>query len=73
MRRGMWAFAIGKPAFWGQKNKDENEDAKNVPLPRVSGIGPKEGVLDQTKNKAHRFTHQPPAKQFSNRIGEMTL
>jgi hypothetical protein len=48
------SFAIRKPGFWSQKDKYEAQDTENVPLPGISGIGPKESLLDYIPNGVHR-------------------
>ena len=44
-------FAARKPAFGGQKNKDQNQPAEGVPLPSVSLIRPKEDFLDNVQRE----------------------
>ena len=44
-------FAARKPAFRGQKNKDQNQPAERVPLPSVSFIRPKDDFLDNVQRE----------------------
>lgn len=41
MRIGASPFAVFKPAFWRQKDENENNNAQDIPLPGVSGVIPK--------------------------------
>jgi hypothetical protein len=40
------SFAIRKPALGSQENKDQNQDAQDIPLPGVPRIIPKEAVAN---------------------------
>jgi hypothetical protein len=42
-------FATLKTALRGQKNKDQNKDTENVPLPGGPGIVPQERFSDCTQ------------------------
>lgn len=46
MPRSQVPFAAREPAFWGQKNKDQDQPAEGIPLPGVSFVRPKEDFLD---------------------------
>ena len=52
MLRSQVPFAARKPAFRGQKNKDQNQPAEGVPLPGVSFERPKEDFLDYAQQIA---------------------
>lgn len=41
MRRGGLPFATFKPAFWRQKDENQNDNAEDVPLPTAPGVIPK--------------------------------
>lgn len=39
-------FAIRKPTLWRQKDEDQNEHAKDVPLPGIPWIRPEKSLLN---------------------------
>jgi hypothetical protein len=41
MRHADPPFATFKPAFWRQKDKNQNDNTQNVPLPTAPGVIPK--------------------------------
>jgi hypothetical protein len=45
MRRYPSPFAVFEPAFRRQKDKNQNDDAQNIPLPSVSGVIPKKELF----------------------------
>jgi hypothetical protein len=48
-----WEFAIVKPAFRGQENKDEDKNAKYVILPGGSAVAPEKEAFQTAKKEAH--------------------
>lgn len=53
MRHAGLSFAAGKPAFRRQENKNQDQRAKNVPLPRIAGVIPKKHLSDRARQIAH--------------------
>jgi hypothetical protein len=45
MRHGGPSFATFKPAFWRQKDKNQNNNAQNIPLPTAPGVIPKKQLF----------------------------
>src|SRR5437667_11935582 len=52
-------FAALKPAHRIQKNKDQNKDTEDIPLPGVPGIVPKERFSDCSQQIAHVLALPP--------------
>jgi hypothetical protein len=50
-------FAIVKPAFGGQENKDEDKNAQNIVLPGGSAVAPEKDAFQTTKKEAHTTLH----------------
>src|SRR5438105_2571902 len=48
------SFAVYEPTLRGQKDKNENQNTKNVPLPCIPCVRPKEEILYGAKHKLHR-------------------
>src|SRR6266850_8169437 len=65
-------FAALKTALRGQKNKDQNKDTKDVPLPGVPGIVPKERFSDCTQQIAHIWVFRCEAWQVSDQRRSMS-
>jgi hypothetical protein len=53
MRESKLPFAAFKPAFGRQKNKNQDHDAQDVPLPGIARISPKEDFLDYVQQIPH--------------------
>jgi hypothetical protein len=49
MRHSGPPFAIFKPAFWGQKDKNQDDQTQPIPLPGVAGIVPKKQLFENRK------------------------
>ena len=48
-------FATGKPAFWCQKDKDQTDYTKKIPLPGVTRVIPEEYLLQCGRQASHVF------------------
>ena len=48
-------FAVFKPAFWCQKDKDQNDHTQKVPLPGISFVIPEEDLLKCGEQASHDF------------------
>ena len=46
MRARNPSFAAFEPAFWRQKDENQNDNAQSIPLPSVSGVIPEEQLFE---------------------------
>jgi hypothetical protein len=53
MHHGLGSFATRKPAFWCQKDKDQNDHTQEIPLPGVSSVIPEEDLLKCGEQASH--------------------
>jgi hypothetical protein len=53
MHHTLGPFATRKPAFWCQKDEDQNDHTQEIPLPGVSCVIPEEDLLKCGKQASH--------------------
>ena len=56
MHRIPRSFATRKPAFWCQKNENQNDYTQKIPLPGVSRVVPEEDLLQCGSQGSHVLT-----------------
>jgi hypothetical protein len=65
------SFATGKPAFWCQKDKDQTDYTKKIPLPGVTRVIPEEYLLQCGRQASHVFklaSKQPLESWLAGRL-----
>lgn len=65
------SFATGKPAFWCQKDKDQTDHTKKIPLPGVTRVIPEEYLLQCGRQASHVFklaSKQPLESWLAGRL-----
>jgi hypothetical protein len=53
MHHTLGSFATRKPAFWCQKDEDQNDHTQKIPLPRIPCVIPKEDLLKRGEQASH--------------------
>src|SRR5689334_19501919 len=66
-------FATRKPAFWRQKNEDQNDYTQKIPLPGVSRVIPEEDLLQCGSQASHVFTLASKQPQDAWLAGRLIL
>ena len=51
MLRSQLSFATCKPRLWRQKNKNQDQHAKQIPLPGVPGVIPEKDLFQKTAQR----------------------
>src|SRR6476620_916867 len=71
MQRIPGPFATVKPAFWRQKNEDQDDYTQKIPLPGISRVFPEEDLLQCGSQASHGFTlasRQPQDAWLAGRL-----
>jgi hypothetical protein len=73
MRRISGQFAACKPAFWCQKNENQNNHTQEIPLPRVSRVIPEKDLLQCGNQGSHVLTLASKQPQDAWLAGQLIL
>src|ERR1700687_321036 len=55
MPQGPASFAANEPGFWAQEDKHQDQDTKDIPLPRIPGVRPQKRLLNNIEKLIHRL------------------
>lgn len=64
-------FATQKPAFRCQKNEDQNDHTKEIPLPGIARVIPEEDLFECGEQASHDFqlaSKQPRESRLVGRV-----